>query len=501
IARECSVDFLQPLGKIVAPGTEDPLRLAALRVLEEQPVPALARRIVSLLGDPAEAVRSGAARALLSLVTRDPESASALGKKIDQVKPETTRLALARILATADRPEGTQTVHFLLDSRDPGVRLEAVRAFCDGKYLRPWPPGLYRKLADPDPDVFRETFEHFEAWGERRDVPEIVPLLADTRIDRERRRIVAGLLDRLAGTDFGFDPPRFRKWALRWMAGAVEATPPSAAPETVPLDPVEPGAEGDEFPWRAFLTLALIAVLAGVGFLLSLGTRDREPAGVPEAGSEDDRPGGTITTVGKWIFDNRILVLLPWFLPPLLLFEVQRMPGPGWRVVLYGLVLVGVMLRVYCTGFRSWAYRSSGDRHLMTAGPYAHARHPIYMANFLLAVPFFLAVNLWPLTAAFVVWYVLAHLAIVLREDEILQYRYGEEWRRYAAHVRRFLPRLTPYEPRSGQFRWEPVVKGMEIPKAVAFLLLLPLALELLSGSWTALSARTLHGFTRILGG
>jgi protein-S-isoprenylcysteine O-methyltransferase Ste14 len=178
-------------------------------------------------------------------------------------------------------------------------------------------------------------------------------------------------------------------------------------------------------------------------------------------------------------------VLAPWFVPLFLLFDASRLPSLPARIAFIAIAAAGAGLRVWCTGFRTWAYRSSGARHLMTAGPYAIARHPIYVANVLIAMPFFLASGLWWLSLAFAAWYGLTHLAIVIREDEILRDRYGEEWVRYAGQVRRFLPRITPYAPRRGDFSWEPVRKGMELPKAAAFLALLVLGTVLLPDLWT----------------
>jgi protein-S-isoprenylcysteine O-methyltransferase Ste14 len=332
-------------------------------------------------------------------------------------------------------------------------------------------------------------------------VGEIVPLLSSKRASKARLERIAKLLDGLAGTDFGLDADRFQEWVIRWIGRRHEGFESSRGPVTIQLTPEEPAdPPSDPFPLKSVLTLALLAVLTGMGFLLSKGTGKREApvGGDAEPGPDEDAPRGALTRLGKWIFDNRIVVLLPWFLPPIFLFDAARMPSLGWRSALYVLVLAGVLLRIRCTGFRSWAYRSSGARHLMTAGPYSYARHPIYVANFLIALPFFLAVNVWPLTVGFTVWFALTHLAIVMREDEILKFRYGDEWARYAGKVHRIIPRLSPFQPRSGDFSWEPVFKGQELPKGVAFLFILPMALEVLSGPWTSVATRIrdfLEGF------
>jgi protein-S-isoprenylcysteine O-methyltransferase Ste14 len=220
---------------------------------------------------------------------------------------------------------------------------------------------------------------------------------------------------------------------------------------------------------------ALCAALAAAGIAAASALRKGRRA---EEGGEDEIRPSRMGRVGKWIFDRRILVLLPWFVPPLLLFDAGRLPGWPLRLALYGVLAIGAALRVWCTGYRTWAYRSSGERHLMTGGPYATVRHPIYVANFLLGFPLFLAVNLPALAGAFALWYAATHFAIIAREDEILRARYGEEFVRYASRIGRVIPGRRPYDRPRGEFSWEPILKGMELPKALAILALLPLALE-----------------------
>ncbi|MHC4781360.1 MAG: HEAT repeat domain-containing protein, partial [Planctomycetota bacterium] len=131
IAVECSTDFLRPLFKILASDRDKSIRLAVLRVLVKRPVPPLSPRLFPLLADSDGELRGAATRALQSLVSRDPSSADELGRALDGVEPEAARLALARILAEVNRIEGVRTLHFLLESSDPAVRLEAVRILGD----------------------------------------------------------------------------------------------------------------------------------------------------------------------------------------------------------------------------------------------------------------------------------------------------------------------------------------------------------------------------------
>jgi hypothetical protein len=53
----------------------------------------------------------------------------------------------------------------------------------------------------------------------------------------------------------------------------------------------------------------------------------------------------------------------------------------------------------------------------------------------------------WLLIIA-IVWFYVQYYLIVTREEEYLAERFGDEFAEYVQHVRRFLPRLTPYAAR-----------------------------------------------------
>ncbi len=494
VADETPLAFLRPLGPLLGPRNDPAVRLAVLALLEKRPVPFLRRRLLLLLSDPAEEIRRASLRALRVLVEQDEATAARLAGRIEDVKPPAARLALARALSRVEGKASRTTLEELLGAGDPAVRRETVRALREQTPARPAPPALYALLLDDDPGVFEETLAFFHERGGMADLIGIASLLARPRARGERRQRLGDLLDRLAGTDVGPDEQAFREAALAWMSETARASRPSGKPSVVRSEPPAPRPAPPPFPWKTVAPAGALALLALAG-LVALEARRRASSGHAPTAQAERRPGGAPPTrsvsgrVGKWLFDHRILVLFPWFLPPLLLFEAGRLPDLPWRLCIYGLVALGAVFRVGCTGFRTWAYRSSGERHLMTAGPYAFARHPIYVANLLLALPVFLAVNLLPLTAAFAVWFAGVHFVIVVREDEVLHWRYGKAWETYAAKVRRFLPRFRPVADRRGSFSWEPILKGMEVPKAVAILVLYPLVFEVLPGAWDGAAA------------
>lgn len=82
---------------------------------------------------------------------------------------------------------------------------------------------------------------------------------------------------------------------------------------------------------------------------------------------------------------------------------------------------------------------TKASSHLVTSGPFAFSRNPIYLANGVLTVGLGLATgNLWLVIIAFVAAYGEQQLGIV-REERHLEARYGKAWREYAKRVRRWI--------------------------------------------------------------
>lgn len=79
---------------------------------------------------------------------------------------------------------------------------------------------------------------------------------------------------------------------------------------------------------------------------------------------------------------------------------------------------------------------------LVTSGPFARVRHPIYSALLGLLVATGLTWNSWPMTLAAVAVYVLGTHLRAGREERLLLSQFGERYRDYARRVPRLLPRL-----------------------------------------------------------
>ncbi len=119
------------------------------------------------------------------------------------------------------------------------------------------------------------------------------------------------------------------------------------------------------------------------------------------------------------------------------------------------LKLVGLVLYLGGGAFIVWARSSLGtnwavstsfgvqlqtDHQLIQRGPFAWVRHPMYVGFWVLLFGALLAYRTWALLILLPM--VLASFSFrARREEAALEATFGDEWRQYAAHVGRFLPR------------------------------------------------------------
>jgi protein-S-isoprenylcysteine O-methyltransferase Ste14 len=148
---------------------------------------------------------------------------------------------------------------------------------------------------------------------------------------------------------------------------------------------------------------------------------------------------------GARIFEHRKLIHPPLLIAALLLGGAT-LPG---RVIGGVLLLAGL-------GVRFWACRYMGGaahvhtrkarkhRPLMTGGPFAHVRHPIYLANgAMLAGACLLVGPAWFAAVAFeavLLWY----RSVADWEERLQASLHPLAWPRYAEVVNGWLPRLVP---------------------------------------------------------
>jgi protein-S-isoprenylcysteine O-methyltransferase Ste14 len=82
------------------------------------------------------------------------------------------------------------------------------------------------------------------------------------------------------------------------------------------------------------------------------------------------------------------------------------------------------------------------DHELVTTGPFAHVRHPIYSAMGLLLLALAIGLgNEWRLVVTLPL-YALGTWLRIAEEEKLLQAAFGPAYEAYAARVKRFVPGL-----------------------------------------------------------
>ena len=136
---------------------------------------------------------------------------------------------------------------------------------------------------------------------------------------------------------------------------------------------------------------------------------------------------------------------------------------PCGRSIARGLPLAfaGEFMRCYAVGYSGKTTR--GDTveapQLVTAGPYAHVRNPLYLANFITAAGFALAftgriprAQRLMLCAAALGTMAAVYSVVVPHEEDFLRKTFGADYEAYEARVPRLIPQLKAAEPQNGTF-------------------------------------------------
>lgn len=128
------------------------------------------------------------------------------------------------------------------------------------------------------------------------------------------------------------------------------------------------------------------------------------------------------------------LLPLPWIGRPLseILFAV------GWLASAAALAL-GIATARALARAKTTIRPDRGSEHLVTSGPFALSRNPIYLGLVLLMIGIGLITGIaWFLLLALVAGFVTQKLAVE-REEKHLAARFGKKWRDYAKKVRRWI--------------------------------------------------------------
>jgi protein-S-isoprenylcysteine O-methyltransferase Ste14 len=174
---------------------------------------------------------------------------------------------------------------------------------------------------------------------------------------------------------------------------------------------------------------------------------------------------------GEWLFRWRSI--LPMLLLPLLVLAFIQYSYPGgtprgesvWEVICAAVSTLGLALRVYAAG--TVPRRTSGRNtrkgqvadSLNTTGLYSIVRHPLYLANYLVALGLVIFFHLWWFAAAYTVLFWLYYERIMFAEEEFLRRKFGNHFTTWAARTPLLIPRLANWHSPNLPFSWKTALK------------------------------------------
>lgn len=127
------------------------------------------------------------------------------------------------------------------------------------------------------------------------------------------------------------------------------------------------------------------------------------------------------------------------------LFAGGRLPLPHAFAEGFGGLLILGAIAIIMSAVSSFAETGEALRpqtpsnHLFTKGPYKFSRNPIYLAMMIFGAGFGVATsNIWIILTTALAGLAI-HFLVILREEEYLSERFGEEYAAYRRQVRRWV--------------------------------------------------------------
>ncbi|HEX3671947.1 MAG TPA: isoprenylcysteine carboxylmethyltransferase family protein [Candidatus Cybelea sp.] len=165
----------------------------------------------------------------------------------------------------------------------------------------------------------------------------------------------------------------------------------------------------------------------------------------------------------SFLFKNRGLLLS---LPAGLLALCGR-PSARSAAVGVPIAIAGELLRCWAVGYAGATTRNDAVTapELITAGPYAFVRNPLYLGNFITAAGFAIAFTgknsplaRFALLAGSLGTMTALYSEIVPHEETFLRSQFGDAFERYCERVPRIVPQLDPMPDGNGTWRAQTLV-------------------------------------------
>jgi protein-S-isoprenylcysteine O-methyltransferase Ste14 len=171
-----------------------------------------------------------------------------------------------------------------------------------------------------------------------------------------------------------------------------------------------------------------------------------------------------LAITGDTLFRGRSympLVLVPLFV--ISLFDGRAPTSFAWELVCFAIALSGLFMRAFVVGTAPRGASTRGTRRptadsLSTLGMYSIVRHPLYVANTLVALGCALLSGTWYLPLIVLLLSFVYHERIAAREEAFLQTAFGDSFRAWARGVPAMLPAVGQYRSSNVPFQWRKAI-------------------------------------------
>lgn len=138
-------------------------------------------------------------------------------------------------------------------------------------------------------------------------------------------------------------------------------------------------------------------------------------------------------------------------------------PEPHHLILGVGLMAAAHTLRLLSSGYLS------KDEALVTDGPFAWCRNPLYLGNYLVTVAFVAMSGQWLALPVVLLLSLATQIPTVAYEEQFLRAKFGAQFERYCKRVPRWLPRVPLRRDNPGsahkderRFSWARVLENQE---------------------------------------
>ncbi|HNV87093.1 MAG TPA: isoprenylcysteine carboxylmethyltransferase family protein [Candidatus Omnitrophota bacterium] len=174
-----------------------------------------------------------------------------------------------------------------------------------------------------------------------------------------------------------------------------------------------------------------------------------------------------LESIAKWrrFQFKKLRILLAWIGGMILFYYSGISETTFWAG--FPLVILGELTRIWAAG-----HVERKGQKLATDGPFAYARNPLYIGNFLLGLGFVTVCGNVLFIAIFLIGFGIVYWGTIRKEEKDLSELFGKTYQEYCRQVPRIFPRFSPYPGREKfSFQWPLILKHREHVTAMAVVL------------------------------